>query len=120
MGTFIDPAKLQSIRAAQFVDLFSSVPMLRRASKRNGREKLVGRPHAWGVGCINYFVDGVSWLDNKDDETGVNGIEDFIRPSEVGAIEVYAGAFVPSSFVRGLTSCDITVAIWTKPKLGIR
>jgi hypothetical protein len=120
MGTFIEPAALQSIRATQFVDLFSSVPMLRRASKSNGREKLVGRPHAWGVGCINYFVDGVPWLDRKDDETGVNGIEDFITPSEVGAIEVYAGAFVPSAFARGLTACDITVAIWTKPKLGLR
>ena len=120
MGTFIEPATLQSIRVSAFVDLFSSVPMLRRASKSNGREKLVGRPHAWGVGCINYFIDGVLWRDIKDDETGVNGIEDFMTPSEVGAIEVYAGAFVPSSFVRGLTACDIAVAIWTKPKLGIR
>ena len=120
MGIFIEPATLQSIRAGAFVDLFSSVPMLRRVSKSNGREKLVGRPQARGPGCINYFVDGVSWLDIKEDETRANGIEDFITPSEVGAIEVYAGAFVPSSFVRGLTDCDMTVAIWTKPKLGIR
>lgn len=58
--------------------------MLRRAYDRYGRAKLVGRPHAWGTGCINYFVDGMPWLDNINVETGVGGIEDFIMVSEVG------------------------------------
>ncbi|MDP9177228.1 MAG: carboxypeptidase regulatory-like domain-containing protein [Gemmatimonadota bacterium] len=120
MGTFLGPDKLESLGAVQFVDLFNSVPMLRRTYDGYGRAKLVGRPHAWGTGCINYFVDGVPWLDNRDEDTGVGGIEDFIMASEVGAIEVYAGAFVPSSFVRGLTQCDMTVALWTRLRLGIR
>jgi len=130
MGTFIGPEKIKDLRAVKFVDLFNSVPMLRRDYDKYGRAKLVGRPHAWGRGCINYFVDGMPWLDNGSRDGGgiadsikasdAGGIEDFIMPSEVGAIEVYAGAFAPAPFVRGLTNCDMTVVLWTRPRLGIR
>lgn len=112
MGTYLAPEQIQKMHALHFVDLFRSVPMVRQGYDSVGRAVLVGRPRAWGRGCIDYFVDDMPWSGG--------GIEDFIPPAEVGAIEVYAGAFAPPQFVRGLTGCGTTVVLWTKPKLGIR
>jgi hypothetical protein len=109
-GTYLSPEQLQKLHAIQFVDLFNSVPMLRR-SYESGRPVLVGRPRALTNSCINYFVDGAPWFGA--------GIEEFMQPGEVAAIEVYDGAFTPGEFTRGFSACGTTVVLWTKPRLGI-
>ena len=110
MGTYLGPEEIARRRAAHFVDLFTTVPIVRRSTYSDGRPVLVGRRSGLGSGCVNYFVDDVPWLGG--------GVEDFIMPSEVGAIEVYSAAFTPGQFRQGGRSCE-TVVVWTKPKLRI-
>src|SRR5687767_5891666 len=110
MGTYLGPEEIARRRAAHFVDLFTTVPVVRRSTYSDGRPVLVGRPTGFGGGCVNYYVDDVPWLGG--------GVEDFIMPGEVGAIEVYSAAFTPAQFRQGGRSCE-TVVVWTKPKLRI-
>jgi hypothetical protein len=56
-------------------------------------------------------VDGSRWSFGTPDE--------FMTPREVGAIEVYSGAFVPAEFQSFEGSCRVVV-IWTRWKLGTR
>src|SRR5688500_3720720 len=110
MGAYLGPEEIARRRAAHFVDLFTTVPIVRRSTYSDGRPVLVGRPTGVGDGCVNYYVDDVPWLGG--------GVEDFIMPGEVGAIEVYSAAFTPAQFRQGGRSCE-TVVVWTKPKLRI-
>jgi hypothetical protein len=110
MGRYLGPEEIERRRASHFIDLFTTFPMLRRSTYADGRPALVGRPSGLGNGCVNYFVDDMPWLGG--------GVEDFIMPAEVGAIEVYSAAFTPGQFRQGGAPCE-TVVVWTKPKLRI-
>ena len=110
MGKYLGPEEIERRRAFHFVDLFATIPMLRRTSYADGRQVLVGRSTGMSTGCVNYFVDDMPWLGG--------GVEDFIMPAEVGAIEVYSSAFTPAEFRRAGEPCE-TVVVWTKPKLRI-
>jgi len=109
MGTYLGPEDIERRHAFHFADLFMTVPMLRRVYV-DGRYVLTGRPGGMGGGCVNFFVDEMPWYGG--------GVEDFIIPAEVGAIEVYSSAFTPSQFRLGGAPCE-TVVVWTKPKLRI-
>jgi hypothetical protein len=108
MGRYLGPEEIERRHAFQFVDLFTTFPMLRRSTYADGRQVLVGRSTGLGNGCVNYFVDDIPWFGG--------GAEDFIMPAEVGAIEVYSAAFTPGQYRRGGTPCE-TVIVWTKHKL---
>jgi protocatechuate 3,4-dioxygenase beta subunit len=109
-GYYLTPEEINRRNALELPDLLTMAPMLRRQTV-DGHQVIMGRPQGGGNGCVNYIVDGVPW-------TG-GGIEDFIRPSEIGAIEVYSTGFTPGQFMSAIAQCE-TVAIWTKMKLGVR
>ncbi|HEY4954504.1 MAG TPA: carboxypeptidase-like regulatory domain-containing protein [Gemmatimonadaceae bacterium] len=109
-GYYLTPEEINRSNAMELPDLLTMAPMLRRQTV-DGHQVIVGRPQGGSNGCVNYIVDGVPW-------TG-GGIEDFIHPSEIGAIEVYSTGFTPGQFMSATAQCE-TVAIWTKMKLGVR
>jgi hypothetical protein len=109
MGYYLSPGEISNRNALKLPDLLAMAPMLRRASV-DGHQVIIGRPQGGSDGCVTYFVDGVPW-------TG-GGIEDFVLPSEVAAIEVYSTGFTPGQFMSA-NQCE-TVAIWTKMKIGAR
>jgi len=110
-GYFMTPDEVERRNALDLPGLLASAPMLRRVSVDGGTQVLTGRPESGSNGCLNYFVDGVPW-------TG-GGIEDFIRPSEIAAVEVYSTGFTPGQFMSAIAQCE-TVVIWTKTKVGVR
>lgn len=110
MGRYLGPEEIERRHAFHFTDLFAGVPTVRRSTYADGRPVLVGRPTGLGSGCVNFFVDDVPWYGG--------GVEDFIMPAEVGAIEVYSSAFTPGQFQRPGAPCE-TVVVWTKLKLRI-
>jgi hypothetical protein len=110
LGTYLGPEEIERRRAFHFTDLFMTVPGLRRSTYADGRPVLVGRGLGPGSGCVDYFVDDMHWLGG--------GVEDFISPAEVGAIEVYSSALTPSQFKQVGSQCE-TVVVWTKPKLRL-
>lgn len=70
----------------------------------SGRQVLVGR----GQCLMSVVVDGVQV------PVGDEGIDSFVVPTDVAAIEVYPGdAIVPMELRAGRTNCGV-VAIWTK------
>ena len=110
-GYFLSPSDIESRNALDLPGLLATAPMLRRVTIAGGTQVLTGRPQSGSNGCLNYFVDGVPW-------TG-GGIEDFIRPSEIAAVEVYSTGFTPGQFMSAIAQCE-TVVIWTKTKVGVR
>nr|MDP9324469.1 carboxypeptidase-like regulatory domain-containing protein [Acidobacteriota bacterium] len=109
-GYYLSPEEISRRNALELPDLLTMAPMLRRTTV-DGHQVILGRPQGGSYGCVTYFVDGVPW-------TG-GGIEDFVRPSEVAAIEVYSTGFTPGQFMSANQQCE-TVAIWTKMKIGVR
>lgn len=110
-GYYMTPEDISRRNASQLAELLTMAPMLRRASGPNGQPIVQGRPRGAQMGCVTYFVDGVPWMGG--------GVEDFIYPTEVGALEVYSSGFTPARFSHGYEQCE-TVVIWTKNKVGIR
>ena len=66
-----------------------------------------------GGGCVNYFVDGIQYKEQSPGD-----INDYMRPTEIEATEVYNSEETPGEFQSaGSTSCT-TVLIWTKTRVG--
>jgi hypothetical protein len=103
MGYYLTPDEIARNRAYDLPGLLVTAPALRR-DYSGARPVITGRD-----GCVNWWVDNVPWMGG--------GIEDFIRPSEVAAIEVYSLGFTPGEFRRAKGNCE-TVVIWTKLKVG--
>jgi hypothetical protein len=62
-------------------------------------------------GCLRYVVDGVYWQDVGGD------IEQYVRPQELEAIEMYTPMTVPGEFaVAGRGRCSVLV-LWTRHKI---
>jgi hypothetical protein len=103
MGYYLTPDDMARSNAHDLPGLLATAPTLRVDYSR-GHPVISGRD-----GCVNWWVDNVPW-------TG-GGIEDFVRPGEIAAIEVYAMGFTPGDFGRPKGNCE-TVVIWTKLKVG--
>ncbi|HEY3257828.1 MAG TPA: carboxypeptidase regulatory-like domain-containing protein [Gemmatimonadaceae bacterium] len=103
LGYYLTADEIARNSAYDLPGLLVTAPMLRR-DYSGGRPVISGRD-----GCVNWWVDNVPWMGG--------GIEDFIRPSEVAAIEVYSLGFTPGEFRRAKGNCE-TVVIWTKLKVG--
>ncbi|HUQ18087.1 MAG TPA: carboxypeptidase-like regulatory domain-containing protein [Gemmatimonadaceae bacterium] len=106
-GYYLGPDQIERSSAYDLPSLLSTAPMLRRVND-GGRMVVTGRSRGTGPGCVTYYLDGREWIGA--------GIEDFIRPEEVSAIEVYSSNFTPPQFSKGITDCE-TVVIWTKQRV---
>jgi hypothetical protein len=107
MGYYLSPDQLSRSTAYDLPSLLAMAPMLRREYS-GGRAVITGRPRGVGGGCVTWWVDGDPWLGG--------GAEDFIRPDEVAAIEVYSSGFTPGEFKRPFQDCE-TVVVWTKTRV---
>jgi hypothetical protein len=45
------------------------------------------------MGCVNFVVDGTKWT-----EMTPGDIDDYVRPDEMRAVEIYTGSTVPGEF----------------------
>jgi len=106
-GYYLGPDQVERMVAYDLPSLLASAPMLRRQNV-NGKIVVTGRPKGSGNGCVTWYVDGMEWFGG--------GVEDFIRPEEVSAIEAYSSNFTPPQFNKGISDCE-TVVIWTKQKV---
>jgi hypothetical protein len=107
MGYYLSPDQIGRTTAYDLPTLLATAPMLRREYSA-GRARVTGRPTGSGGGCVTWWVDGNPWMGG--------GIEDFIRPDEVAAVEVYSSGFTPGEFRRAGQDCE-TIVIWTKQKV---
>lgn len=122
MGYYLTPEQIARRRSFDLPDLLAMAPMLRR-DYSDGHAVVTGRPHGviatrpqgvgsrqYGVagGCVTWWLDDSPWIGE--------GIEEFIRPDELAAVEVYSSNFAPAQY-RGSSSDCSTVVLWTKQKV---
>ena len=93
-----------------FSDILRSAPGL-RISSQNGQQMIESARDPRG-GCINVWIDGTQWQQLEPGD-----IDQFVKPYELGAIEVYSPATTPAEYQpSGRTGCS-TIVAWTLRRL---
>jgi hypothetical protein len=134
MGTFWTAAVIDSHKANEFHDLFGTFNGILTDYNEQGRASLMASraagscigyaPGAKGqpnmtVGencgpCLTYVIDGSPY-----DELEEGDMDTYIRPSEIGAIEIYLPSQVPHSLPGVVKPDCVNIVVWSKAKLGI-
>lgn len=100
-----------STRAAQFFsDVLRVAPGI-RIQQQGGRQFITSSRDPIN-GCVNIWIDGTQWQQIEPGD-----IDDFVKPHELAAIEVYSPTTTPAEY-EGLRrgSCS-TVIVWTLRRL---
>ena len=99
-------------QALSFSDVMRVAPGLRISPRGDGRSYVITDSRNASNGCVNFYVDNTLW------QTMTPGdIDDFVRPSELVAVEVYHGSQTPPQFTPpGQSGCASIVA-WTVAKV---
>ena len=104
-GTFLDQDEIEKRQSVLLTDLFRTIPGLTVGF--DGQNYIVMSSR--GGGCpVQWYVDG-SPYDNSS-----NDLDQFLRPDDIAAVEVYKSASeVPVQFQGQNASCG-TIVVWTK------
>jgi carboxypeptidase family protein/TonB-dependent receptor-like protein len=112
MGYYLDADQLKMRQTNQFSDMLRTVPGLRVVPAGDGTNVIQSSRDPTG-GCVTFYVDGSPWQQMTPGD-----LDTFVRPEEVGALEVYNGSTTPAQFTQpGLSDCT-TVVIWTKRRIN--
>jgi hypothetical protein len=110
-GWFMDGDQIQRRNAQYFSDILRSAPGIRITQGPNNRQ-LIESSRNPQSGCVNVWLDGTQWQQMEPGD-----VDDFIKPHEVGAIEVYSSTTAPAEYQpAGRSSCT-TIVAWTFRKL---
>jgi len=112
LGFYLDGDAIRNRNAQYFSDVMRSVPQIRVASGAQGRQMIQNARDPMG-GCVSVWLDGTMWQQMEPGD-----IDDFVKPHEVGAIEVYSPTNTPAEF-QGRGGC-VTIVAWTHRKLERR
>ena len=112
MGYYLDADQLKMRQTMQFSDMLRTVPGIRVVPAGDGTNVIVSSRDPTG-GCVNFYVDGAPWQQMTPGD-----LDQYVRPEEVGALEVYNGVTTPPQFTQpGMSDCT-TVVIWTKQRIN--
>ncbi len=134
MGTFWTADVIDSHKANEFHDLFGTFTGVMIDYNEQGRASLMASRAAGScigyatgsngeptptVGencgpCLTYVIDGTPY-----DELEEGDMDTYIRPSEIGAIEIYLPSQVPHSLPGVIKPDCVNIVVWSKAKLGI-
>jgi hypothetical protein len=112
MGIYRDVDDLPK-GAMMLSDALASLPGIRigHANGTFGQRNII--QGAQGVNdCVSFIIDGVPWTDVDDN----GGIEDFVRPDELQAVELYTPNTVPAEFMSAGKGCQVLV-LWTNHRI---
>lgn len=105
-GHFMDSDQIERRAAMQFTDLMRTVPGL-RVSSSGGQNVLTSTRG----GCVTIYVDGAAWQ-----QITPGDLDDYVRPQEIAAVEVYSGQLAPAQFSTPGSACS-AVVVWTKSRV---
>lgn len=107
MGYFMDGNQINH-ETMNFSDVMRTAPGLRVSPTGDGRTYVITDSRNAQGGCVNYVVDGAPWQ-----TMSAGDIDQFVRPNEIVAVEVYHGSQTPPQFTQpGQSSCA-TIVVWT-------
>ena len=109
-GFYMDGEELTSRVGSRFSDVLRSAPGI--LIQRSGDRQYITSSRDPANGCVNIWIDGTQWQ-----QLEAGDVDDYLRPGEVGAIEVYSPTTTPAEF-EGVSrgSCS-TVVVWTVRRL---
>lgn len=113
LGFYLDGDDLKNRNAQYFSDIMRTAPGVRIASDGSGRQMIQNSRDPMG-GCVMIYVDGTMWQQMEPGD-----IDDFVKPHEVGAIEVYSATNTPAEYQSRGGNCA-TIVAWTHRKLDRR
>ena len=135
LGTFWTQDEIDSHKANEFHDLFGTFSGVLIDYDEQGRASLmasraagscIGYTNSPTTGqltmtpgencgpCLTYVIDGSPY-----DELEEGDLDTYIRPTEIGAIEIYLPSEVPNSLPGVVKPDCLNIVIWSKAKLGI-
>lgn len=91
IGHFLGPDDIEKRAPFEFVDIMNGMSGLTRHSGPYGEDFLTGTRGA--SSCVGYLVDGTPYT-----ELTPGDINTFVRPDEVGAVEVYQAGESPAQY----------------------
>jgi hypothetical protein len=109
-GWYMEADEIKRRNALNFSDVLRSAPGI-KISSYMGRQ-MIENSRDPVRGCVLVWIDGTMWqqIDPGD-------IDDFVKPWELGAIEVYSATTTPAQYQSpGRGSCT-TVLAWTARRL---
>jgi len=111
LGHYLTEDQIASKLPQDITDVFTTMPGL-AVSYATGQPVLQGTRTAGG-GCVSYVIDGVPYSEQTPGD-----INDYMKPDELSAVEVYNASDAPAEFTQaGQTSCTVVI-MWTKTKVG--
>lgn len=109
LGHYLEGDQINT-NALHFSDVLRTVPGIRVQSAGMGRQVVTSTR---GVnGCVMFWLDGTPWQSLEPGD-----IDDFIKPHELGAIEVYTPTNTPAEFQGAQGSSCTTIVGWTTRRL---
>jgi hypothetical protein len=109
LGHYLEGEQINT-HALHFSDVLRTVPGIRVQTAGMGRQVVTSTR---GInGCVMFWVDGTPWQSMEPGD-----IDDFVKPHELGAIEVYSPTNTPAEFQGANRSSCTTIVGWTARRL---
>ena len=113
-GYFFDGKQINH-QAHLFSDVMRVSPGLIMQPTGDGRTNVIRDSRNQQNGCVNFYVDNSPYQ-----EMTPGDIDDYVRPDEIVAVEVYHGTETPPQFTKAGGSSCATIVIWTQARVGVR
>lgn len=112
MGFYMEGDEIRNRNALNFSDVVRSAPGIRVATY-NGRQVIQSARDPVS-GCVMVYVDGTLWQQMEPGD-----VDDFVKPHEIGALEVYSPTATPAEYQTRGGGCT-TIVAWTNRRLDRR
>lgn len=109
-GWYMDGEEVTNRTMSRFSDVLRSAPGIR--IQRDGDRQFITSSRDPVNGCVNIWIDGAQWQQLEPGD-----VDDYLRPGEVGAIEVYSPTTTPAEFLGVARGSCSTIVVWTSRRL---
>jgi hypothetical protein len=107
-GHYMDGDEINT-NSLNFSDVMRTAPGI-RVVQTQGRQVITSSRNP--NGCVQVWVDGTAWQ-----QLEAGDIDDFVKPHELAAIEIYSPATTPAEFQAARGGSCMTVVAWTYRRL---
>jgi hypothetical protein len=112
MGQYFDGKQINH-ESMMFSDVMRIATGLRVQPSGDGRTNVITDSRSASNGCVNYVIDNQKWTTMTPGD-----IDDFVKPNEIVAIEVYHGTGTPPEFQQAGQSSCATIVVWTQGRIS--
>ena len=109
LGHYLEGDQINA-NSRYFSDVLRTVPGLRIQSGGQGRQMVTSSRSP--NGCVMFWIDGTPWQQMEPGD-----IDDFLKPHELAAVEVYNPTTTPAEFSGARGSSCTTIVGWTHRRL---